>query len=58
MANRIYELADRLLGLIYPDPLYCICCGNIVDETRTYGLCDHCIRHMVWDTAPPGRIGG
>ncbi len=53
----IYDLVDRLLGLLYPDPLYCICCGNIVDETRTYGLCDHCVRHIVWDTAPPGRIG-
>lgn len=47
------DAADRLLGLIYPDPLYCICCGNIVDETRTYGLCDHCVRHMVWDTSEP-----
>ena len=51
------EMADRLLGLIYPDPIYCICCGNIIDETRTYGLCDHCIRHIMWDTTPPGRIG-
>ena len=31
------ELADRLLGLIYPDPIYCICCGNIIDETRING---------------------
>lgn len=46
-------LADKLLGLLYPDPIYCICCGNIIDETRTYGLCDHCVRHMVWDTSEP-----
>ncbi len=51
------EAADRLLSLIYPDPIYCICCGNIIDESRTYGLCDHCIRHMVWDMEPPGVIG-
>ena len=54
--EKVSELADRMLGLLYPDPIYCICCGNVVDETRVYGLCDHCIRHMVWDTAPPGRI--
>jgi ComF family protein len=52
------EAADRLLGLIYPDPIYCICCDNIIDETRTCGLCDHCVRHIVWDTAPPKDIGG
>ena len=46
------------MDLIYPDPIYCICCDNIVDETRTYGLCDHCIRHMVWDTQPPKEIDG
>ena len=49
---------DRLLSLIYPEPIYCICCGNIIDETRTYGLCDHCVRHMVWDTSPPSDIDG
>ncbi|MBQ3281271.1 MAG: ComF family protein [Eubacterium sp.] len=53
----ISDLIDRLLGLLYPDQLYCICCGNIIDETRMYSLCDHCIRHIVWDTAPPGQIG-
>ena len=52
------KLADRLLDLLFPDSLYCICCGNIIDETRTYGLCDHCIRHMVWDMEPPGDIDG
>lgn len=51
-------VADMLLDLLYPDPIYCICCGNIVDESRTYGLCDHCVRHMVWDLGPPKDIGG
>ena len=49
----IEDLAGKALDLLYPDPIYCICCGNVIDETRTYGLCDHCIRHMVWDTSEP-----
>ncbi len=52
------EAAEKLLDLIYPDPIYCICCGNIIDETRTYGLCDHCVRHMVWDMDPPKMRDG
>lgn len=31
---------------IFPKGLYCIVCGNYIDETRKYGLCDHCIRRM------------
>ena len=27
---------------------YCICCGKYIDRTRTYALCDHCIRHIRW----------
>ena len=49
----IEDLAGKALDLLYPDPIYCICCGNVIDETRTYGLCDHCVRHMVWDTSEP-----
>jgi competence protein ComFC len=48
---------DELLDLIYPSSLYCICCGNLIDGTRTYGLCDHCIRHIIWDTGDPQPIG-
>lgn len=54
----VRDMADRMLDLIYPDPIYCICCENIVDETRTYGLCDHCIKHMVWDYNPPKDLDG
>lgn len=26
-----------------------MCCGNIIDETRTYCLCDHCMEHIRWN---------
>lgn len=38
---------ERLKDLVFPQGLYCNCCGKYIDETRTYGLCDHCIRRMV-----------
>lgn len=37
------------MDLLFPPSLYCSCCGNLIDETRTYNLCDHCIRHIKWD---------
>lgn len=35
-------------NLIFPMGTYCICCGNLIDEKRTYCLCDHCVRHFDW----------
>lgn len=49
---------DILLNLIYPASLYCICCGNIIDETRTYNLCDHCIGHIKWCGEEVRQING
>lgn len=50
--------AGKAMDLLYPPSLYCICCGNLIDETRTYDLCDHCMEHMRWDGAEPRDIGG
>ena len=53
------KLIEKLLNLIYPPSLYCSCCGNIIDETRTYNLCDHCITHVKWDrTTEPRLVSG
>lgn len=41
---------ERLKDLVFPQGLYCNCCGKYIDETRTYGLCDHCIRRMTFKT--------
>lgn len=35
-----------IADLVFPQGLYCNCCGKYIDKNRTYGLCDHCIRHM------------
>lgn len=42
------KVVEDVLNLIYPPSLYCICCGNIIDETRIYSLCDHCLEHIHW----------
>jgi len=54
----IRRIADGVLGLLYPDSLYCVCCGNLIDDTRTYSLCDHCVRHIMWDRSPAKEKNG
>ncbi len=48
MRGLIGRSAESLLDFIYPQNLYCVICGNFIDSTRTYSLCDHCIRHIEW----------
>ena len=50
-------IAANILDLFFPPSLYCICCGNLIDETRAYNLCDHCIRHIGWEHEPPEDRG-
>lgn len=45
----VSSAAEFMLDLLYPPGLYCICCGNLIDDSRTYHLCDHCISHIRWD---------
>ncbi len=54
----VRSIGNAALDLIYPPSLYCSCCGNIIDESRTYNLCDHCISHIRWDASPIKEIGG
>lgn len=42
------NLFKEMLDCIYPDSLYCICCGKIIDDSRTYRLCDDCFKSMKW----------
>ena len=49
-------MISKGLDLLYPPALYCICCGNIIDESRTYHLCDHCMAHIRWDGQPPQKV--
>lgn len=41
-------MGEGFLDLIYPSNIYCISCGNIIDDTRPYSLCDMCVRSLKW----------
>ena len=47
------RLLDRFLETIYPDNLYCLCCGKAIDWSRPYSLCDSCMREIRWTS---GRL--
>ncbi|MBQ6500171.1 MAG: ComF family protein [Mogibacterium sp.] len=44
------RIGNEMLDLVYPPGLYCICCGKITDDSRTYRLCNDCMRSMNWNT--------
>ncbi len=52
------RVAARLLGLVFPENLYCICCGNIIDDSMKYGLCGHCMEHIRWNNDAPKKKTG
>lgn len=44
-------IGNAMLDLVYPPGLYCISCGKITDDSRTYRLCNECMQSMNWITA-------
>ena len=48
--NLISKIANEVIDLVYPPGLYCNCCGKITDKSRTYELCNDCIRDIKWIT--------
>ncbi len=44
----LYKAINSLLDLIYPPGLYCISCGKITDDSRTYRLCNDCMESVSW----------
>lgn len=48
MKTAIRKCFDGLLDLLFPRDLYCICCGKIIDSSRTYRLCNDCMNAVKW----------
>ncbi|HHU17932.1 MAG TPA: ComF family protein [Clostridiales bacterium] len=44
-------MGEGFLDLIYPSNIYCISCGNIINDSRPYSLCDMCVRSLKWANA-------
>ena len=48
--NKVFEKA---LDFVYPENIYCSCCGDVMNNTRVHGLCDDCVAKMKWLTKNP-----
>lgn len=46
--GRIERFIRNTLEVLFPSNIYCICCENIIDNTRPYSLCDACVRNLHW----------
>jgi predicted amidophosphoribosyltransferase len=42
------NLRRSALNLFFPTDIYCAACGNLIDGTRPYALCDRCVRDIDW----------
>jgi predicted amidophosphoribosyltransferase len=46
------------LNLLFPSDIYCAACGNLIDGTRPYALCDVCVREIPWHTGDTCDVCG
>ena len=46
-------LLAGVLDLLYPEGLYCLCCGDIIEASRVHGICDRCSREIYWNISDP-----
>jgi ComF family protein len=42
------KLLEAAAELLYPSSLYCVACGNLIDASRPYALCDTCRSEIAW----------
>lgn len=42
------KIIEKILDLLYPQSIYCLMCGSVIDKTRKYSLCDSCIEKFMW----------
>ena len=47
LSERISLLADGALRAVFPENIYCICCGDVMDGSRASGLCDACAENLL-----------
>jgi ComF family protein len=40
--------ARRAIDLLFPPSIYCMACGNLIDASRPYALCDACRERFGW----------
>jgi len=42
------ERLEKIWEFLFPSNIYCICCESVIDKTRSYALCDRCVRKFHW----------
>lgn len=42
------KIGNQILELLFPSNIYCISCGNLIDISRPYALCDDCLENLRW----------
>ena len=47
------KAAEGAAELLYPSDLYCLCCGDSMENTRIHGICDVCAAKIDWDLDDP-----
>lgn len=52
------KLLACLDDLIYPPSIECIVCKAAIDDSRTYSLCDRCIRKFAWNLGKTCKLCG
>jgi hypothetical protein len=61
-AEFVKKLTNGALDLLYPPSIYCMSCGDLIDASRPYALCDACRERFRWANgatcAKCGRILG
>lgn len=48
MGGLFLNIRKRALELAFPSNIYCICCDNLIDNSRPYALCDECLKNLHW----------
>lgn len=51
--KNLRNIAGSVLNLIFPEKMYCHCCGDFIDKSRLHGLCDRCIEKIDWNLDNP-----
>ena len=50
MLEPLKKIYNVFIDLAFPKSIYCIVCGNLIDKSRRYSLCDRCIEEINWNT--------
>ena len=51
--NFLISSGKAALDAVFPENIYCICCGDVIDPSVESGLCSRCAEKMPWSLENP-----